>query len=275
MLNTVEIDVHKKQQIKQALDFAHANRVPAVVIDPESINDAVVYRSIIRGKFKIICMVDWPKGERYYIDKFRGLPQESLNADGYEILLTPGDKAKCIKEIKYLSDFVKQYFTTTTEIRFVLGHTLANRDDSDIDAMLECIKQIPLPAFIRTTNQTKVSSSDGSIDSQIKILEKIKKVINVPVKISGNMTMKIANQCKLIDVQGEGEERKETLLGKPERFACSLDQAEAILEAISDKGIQKIGEALKPDLGTENDDTSGPSDQTGNHDPALQQSGEA
>lgn len=222
-LSKLEIDVNKNEQLDEAAELAKRCYCPALVVSPDLVATATLVRGIRQGRFKVITAIDWPKGEQYCREKFRGIPIESLQSDGFEIILTPRDNLSQIAtEIKYISGFVREQFNQLFELRFVLDIDQSNRTDSIISHMLETCKQIPLPFLIRTTHNTKISP-------QVKIashLETIKNTLAVQVKVSGNVDFNIYTNVKA------------------ERFAATLQQAQSIV-----KEMQNIGKVAPPKIG--------------------------
>lgn len=219
----VELDVMKQNQLAEASDFCAKHKCPTMVVAPDLVTNATVSRSLVRGSYKVLTTVDWPKGTQFLSDKFRGLPSEALNADGFEILLTPTKRVGANKEIKFLSDFFKEHFPPTIEFRFVLGWYDQERTTEHFAAMCEAMKLIPNPSMIRTTHLTKVQASEGLPEAHDELIKFITSIKPVPVKISGNVNMHVRSKCK-----------------RAERFACTLDQAVQLQKELDDKGLKKV-----------------------------------
>jgi len=97
----VELDVLKRPDLDQATRFAIKHKCPAMVVAPELARATTINRALGRGTFKIFTAVDWPKGNQHLSDKFRGMPSESVDVDGFEILLTANGKAAISKELNF------------------------------------------------------------------------------------------------------------------------------------------------------------------------------
>ena len=162
LLSKMEIDVSNLKQLDEACDIASEYSCPAIVVPPTIVTPAVIKRGILRGKWKIVTLVDHPKGKQYRDQKFRGMPSDSLQADGYEVLLTEGNKNEVHREVQWLSNFFDQYFAPITELRFTIGIGLDNRDGDFIESICEAASKIPSPSFIRNTHLTKLPSALGS-----------------------------------------------------------------------------------------------------------------
>lgn len=232
-MHKIEIDVTKPAQLRAATDFAVKHKCPALVVNPDLVTAALIGRGMTRGRYKVITGVDWPKGLQYHSDKFRGFPSESLKCDGFEILLTPRDKLGIQHEVRYLSKFFRDYVPPTAELRFVLGiHNPGRTMDHMID-MIHALAVIPNFAVLRTTHLTKIVSARSTIDAHNAILSEIKAVKPFPIKISGNINMKIRIGCDA------------------HRYACSVEQAQALFSELSDNGLKKLEATVKDQMAIE------------------------
>jgi hypothetical protein len=191
-----EIDVAKTNQIDEAVGFAIKNNCPAIVVPSELVMALTINRGIKAGNFKIICAVDWPKGQQRGTEKFTGLDAEAMSANGFEILLTPGTKSQINGELQYLANFVENFFSANSiELRFVLGCGLDDRDPKFISDVMEILKGMRQPAMIRTTPLTKIPAGKATVDIHKELFSSIKKNTSKPIKISGNISSKIVANC--------------------------------------------------------------------------------
>lgn len=228
-MHATEIDVNKQAQIRPATQFIVKYKCPAIVVTPELVASAIIDRGILHGRHQVICAVDWPKGTQYMSEKFRGMPADSLTADGYEILLTAMDPDAITREVKFLRSFFDMHFNQLVELRFVLGYYNQGRTQEQFDAMIGACKSIAAPAMVRTTHLTKLSSADGSAQSQQQIVDHIRKVRPMPIKISGSVNLQSRLGCKA------------------ERYACTLDQAIQLQKDLTDGGIKKVQREVSGD----------------------------
>jgi len=219
----VEIDVMKQVQLRKVTEFVQRHKCPALIVAPDLVTSASVARTLVRGSHKIIAAVDWPKGAQFMSDKFRGMPTEAVGADGFEILLTPGRKVEIVKEIKFLVAFFRDHFPPAVELRFVLGWFAPDRNEEMFEHMLEAFKQVPTPTLVRTTHLTKLTSADGSVDSQKGIMDKILNIKRVPIKLSGNIGLQVRLACRMAH-----------------RFACTIDQAKELQANLSNGVIEQM-----------------------------------
>ena len=226
MLQNVEVDINKAAHIKPAIQQMIRHKCQAMVVSPDLVTSATIDRGISRCNFKIITTIDWPKGTQGLSDKFRGLPTEALNADGFEILLPPNKKVGILKEVKFLSEFFRNHFPQTTEFRFVLGWYAIGRDPEMLMEMCEACKTIPTPSLIRTTHLTKIPAAESTVESHQKMVEAIKSVKRMPVKISGNVNHAAYRSCKA------------------DKFACSYEQFIQLCHDEQDVGMKKLNKVI-------------------------------
>ena len=227
----VEIDVLKRSDLDIATRFMIKHKCPTLVVAPELVQTATINRALGRGEYKIFTAVDWPKGNQFLSDKFRGMPSESVNVDGFEILLTAGRQTAISKEIKFLADFFRDYFPPTTELRFVLGWFAPGRNQEQFEHMLEACNKVVGPALIRTTHLTKLTSVDGSTDSHKAVVETISGIKRIPIKISGNIGMQTRLGCK-----------------NAVKYACTLRQAMDLSKELSNGVLEDMTDAVNSEV---------------------------
>lgn len=221
-LSKLEIDVPRIEHLKEAADLAKKHSCYALIVAPDLVTAANMTRAVKQAKFKILTTVDQPRGDLYGKEKFRGLPTEAMNAEGYEILLTPKQTAhEVLAEVRYLSEFCQQYFGIVSEIRFVLDVNQPGRGPEFVANVLNACKLIPLPALIRTTHHTKIAPGQSSIESLTKLLATCRGIRPVTMKISGNIDYNIYSKVPA------------------DRFGVSLIQAQAISKEVASIGKPK------------------------------------
>ena len=210
MMHKAEIDVHKHIFLRPAIEFAKRHSCKAIVVPPDLVLQAQISRGMARSNVKVIAAIDWPDGTHLMLDKFRGVPSESLGVDGFEILLTPATQSEMRKEARWLTSFFYDHFAPTVELRFVLGWKQPGRTDEQVEWSLAALQSARNPAFIRTTHLNKLSAADGGIESHNSIINTIRKLKPSAVILSGNINAQIYTKCNA------------------ERFACSMEQAVAL-----------------------------------------------
>lgn len=228
-LPKLEIDVCRPDQIREAADIAKRHSCPALVVSPDLVVVTGLTRSVKQAKFKVITTIDLPRGELYGKEKFHGLPGEAMGADGFEILLTPRNNAsEILAEIKYLHNFIRQYFGPIVEIRFILGIGQSPRTEQHFKNMLLACRSIPMPTLVRTTVSTKLSPTQAGVEVFNKQIAMMKESCAVPIKISGNVDYNIYNNVHA------------------ERFAVSIQQAQLIAKEATGKPQPVASEPVIP-----------------------------
>ena len=210
----LEIDVLQGTELKEAIELAATTHMPAIVVHPELAQEANVYRFIRQGHFKIITAVDWPKGDRYAMDKLRDMPIEALSRDGFEILISEMKNPSEIKgELRTCFEFIRRHLPEITEIRIVLGTFM--RDQEFIIKACNELKHVPAPDMIRTDHHLRVQQSVANAQAHGDLIALIRKHTRRPIKISGNInSVKVMTSCDA------------------DRFAVSLKQANGIIKEV-------------------------------------------
>lgn len=213
VLNRLELDVMTASEIYDAVEFTMKYKLPAMVVHPGLSSDAIAARSRTGGKFKIITPIDWPKGEIFGTTKLRGLALDSLEADGFEIMLTPGKTvAETKNEANALTEFIKSHLSDSTEVRFALGSSM--RTTEQIADMCNGLLGVRTPAFIRTDCQQKLQVGKANPTVHTQVAEQIKQIIRAPIKVSGNIN---------------SYQAMENCAGAS-RLGCTLAQAKSIVK---------------------------------------------
>lgn len=219
MYNKLEIDVMQASDLLEATQIASKYKLPAIVVHQDIMVEAQIARGKVNGKYKIIIPIDWPKGEIFGDLKLRGLSVDTLDAEGFEILLT-GNKSRIEtkNEAKTLMEFIKRHLGELTEVRFVLGTGF--RSEENISELCEGLIGVRRPDMIRTDINLKAQLGKTNIDTHNIIIENIKKIISAPTKISGNISsVKTISACKA------------------ERYAVNITQAKNIIKEFQQQPI--------------------------------------
>lgn len=210
VLTKLEIDVLQFSELSEAASLAAKYNLPALVIHPGLATQGLIARGRVRGKYKIITPVDWPKGDNFG-KKMQGLSLDALDTDGFEVLLTPNmSTAETANETRSITDLIRRHLSELAEVRFVLGYQL----NDDIDKLLEGLKRIPNPTMVRNdiTLKTQVGKANPEIHNQT--INHIRQYLRVPLKIAGN----INNIKAMASCEGVA------------KFGVSLTQAKAIIK---------------------------------------------
>lgn len=211
----LEIDVMQLNEVQDAVHLAIKHKIPSLVVHQSLSGDAIMTRSKMGGKFKIITPVDWPKGEIFGDLKLRGLSFDSIETDGFEILLTAGkSETDTRNEARVLTEFLKGRIGDHVQVRFVLGSSF--RSYEQIENICKGLVGTRTPALIRTDIQLKTQINKANPDEHNKLIKMIASHINVPVKLSGNInTLKSITSC--LDAS---------------KYAVNLLQAKAIIKEL-------------------------------------------
>lgn len=226
VFSKLEIDVMQVNEIQESVHLAIKHKLPAIVVHQSLSGDAIIARSIAGGKFKIITPVDWPKGETFGDLKLRGLSFDSIETDGFEILLTAGKNETDSKnEAKVLTEFLKGRIGDHVEVRFVLGSSM--RPYEHIETLCKSLLGVRTPALIRTDTQLKTQVTKANPDEHNKLISLINSHLNAPVKVSGNIgALKSIVACP-----------------NASKFAVSLLQAKAIIKELQNTPRPETPEA--------------------------------
>jgi len=231
MLNAIttklEIDVMQVNEIDQAMQLAAIHRLPAVVVHPQLVTQALSTRVRRNGRFKIITTIDWPKGDTFGMNKLRGLTREMMEIDGYEILMTGGKpEIENRNEARVITDFIRNNINSNLEVRFVLGCYI--RTEKEVVQMARVMKDIQAPAYLRTDAHLRTQVTKASLKTHTSLVEAIRKVCALPLKLSGNIdAVRTIAGCLQIPQP-------------PARFAVNLQQLQQII-----KDLQKQPEELR------------------------------
>lgn len=217
----LEIDIMQSTELLEASQLAHKYKLPALVVHQGLATDALIIKGKLRGQYKLITPVDWPKGETYGTTKFRGLTTDALEADGFEFMISVSrTEADIAKEIKTLTDFVRNHLSKTAEIRFVVAGA---KSEEDLTKLGNAILQNPMPAMMRNDISLKAQVSKANPESHEKFVTSLKSAVSVPVKISGNINT-----------------IRSTMGINAARFAVNLAQAKAIIKEFNTQPKQVI-----------------------------------
>ncbi len=238
IFNRLELDVMQANELNESVELAYKHSFPAIVVHQGLASDAIRARGRVRGKFKIITPVDWPKGDNFGTTKFRGLSTDAIEADGFEIVLSGGKtEIETRNEAKTITEFIKMNLSQSVEVRFILN--TFTRDDANIETMCKGLLHIRTPSMIRTDTQLKLQVSKANTDENNRYINLIRANINVPIKLSGN----------IIGV------RSVTGSADASRYAVNLAQAKTIIKEFHQQpdGLKNLlGDETEPKNGDDN-----------------------
>lgn len=216
LLTRIEIDVFQGNEILESFELAHKYRLPAIIVHPSLSSDALVCRGRSKGKYKIITPVDWPKGEVFSTDKFKGLSLDSLETDGFEIYISPKkQKGDIRKEINSCTEFLKKFIGELCEIRFVIG--TRTKDEADLASAYEAFRDLKTPTLIRDDITLKTQNYKANPAIHSAFITNMSQFLKCPIKVSGNL------DCI-----------EDLLACEPaKRFGASLQQTKGIIRSIN------------------------------------------
>ncbi len=138
-----------------------------------------------------------------------------LHADGFEIFLT-GNKTELETKTEATElDQLVSWINPRAEIRYVLGSQV--RSETEILQICKGLIGLHAPSFIRTDIQLKLQVSKGNSEAHTELFDKIRLIIDYPIKASGNFgTIKALAACPWAS-----------------RFAVSLPQLRTILNDLN------------------------------------------
>lgn len=190
MINAIttklEVDVMQANELDQAVQLAVIHSLPAIVIHPQLVSEAILNRVRRRGQFKIITTVDWPKGDTFGMNKLRGLTRDMMDTDGYEIIVTGGkNENEARTEARVITDFIRNNLSQNIEVRFVLE--ALTRDENDVLQSAMVMRDIRGPVLLRTDHHLKVQVTKANIKTHTVLMTELRKVCGLPIKVSGNI----------------------------------------------------------------------------------------
>ena len=233
-----EINLHQSRgaDIVGVGNFLVKNRISAVVLPHELFESMVIDKQVKMAQYKIIISIDFEQnGKNYALDKFRDLPPYALEADGYDIMLTPGvNDIQTNNEMKAIIQFIRR-LNPLAEFRWVMNTRRMER--SEIRKMLEKAKVHPVDA-IRTDPNV---SNTVDISEHVKDVNYIRKYLSRPIKVSGGVTYEVFDKLK----------------SKVSKFDVTVQQAQAILHAATEARKPRPEPVAADDKDLETDESDG------------------
>jgi len=210
-LSRLILIVAKPDELRNAALFMNKNRCSAMHITPDIIDEAVIARELTKSNYKIVVMVDYPRGSKYGVDKFKGTTTDFFLADGYDIVLTPGRNENDINsEAKSIVSFIKEMVNPMATVCLTLNRSM--REDVEFMTCLRaCLAQIP--HFIKFEANPKIQPSLANLEVHDNTVKMVRNLNAVPLVVCGNVNYKVYDGLLAVgDLQ----------------FAVSLDQAQRL-----------------------------------------------
>lgn len=212
--------------------IASQNKIPVIIVkNPQLIPHLHFLRSSTSGSyFKVVLAVDFDsKGSNYVISKFSNFDPSWIQADGFEIVLTPKENPVEVRnEVQALSSHLKK-MSPSAEVRYCIN--MFSFNTKIVENMISSIngQNDPRPAFIRI-DQSLENPKRDIMEYAPKCLQIIRKISSFPVKASTNVTLDsvraLKDQIARFDVSLKTAELIINQL-KAERIAPTIPAADA------------------------------------------------
>lgn len=184
----IELTATTEEELKEADEIAHIGS-GTIYIVPELIQMSGVARSLSNGRYKIYIMVDYPKGTKYAMDKFKGTSTDFFLADGYDVVLTPGKTPSEIAiEVKLIHSFLKQMVNPHVELCYTINASM--RSAEEIAACAQTFFTFP-PTKIKLESQAVVQPTKANIEAHKETIKLIRKYCTSPIVVAGNVDYKM------------------------------------------------------------------------------------
>lgn len=184
IINRLNLIVDNENLTKEADEFARKNGCKYMFVTPELVNAIGVYRGVNNGKYKIIVMVDYPKGSTYGTDKFKGMPAEFFLTDGYDLILSHSNIDKLVAEAKSLHSFVKTMIGSTYITCFTINRSLYK--DNDLSPLYSELSSL-VPDMVKIESSPKVQPTKANLDTHQQTISDIRSHYNGNIIVSGNI----------------------------------------------------------------------------------------
>ena len=214
-----------------AVNFAIKYRIPVIVTTSEYLAPILAHKIARAGQFKIICAVDYPKGDSFAMAKFKNLHSDFVAADGYEFLLSPNrSEVELRNEMKTIKEFINRQ-NPASELRWCLG--AYTRSDEYLESMLKDMSKFPV-SYVRTDQHLTMPSIKEN--QREKVVETVKSKVPFPIKVSGNIDYKSLESLINFKVN-------DNIAIK--RFDINLQQAKEIVKVLEEKELNLKQEEIK------------------------------
>jgi hypothetical protein len=213
ILSKLELNIlDAKTKPEYVSDFVLKNRIPVIVASPEYIAQLSAQRAVRRGQYKLVCALDFTRGDNFALDKIWRSNPDLVEADGFDILISVHrSEIEIGNEMKALYEFIKMN-KPMTEVRWCLRmHSLPEEG-------LKVLKHTKSfsPTFIRVDPHLMLPNL--TLEDHKTKIKIISEHTPFPIKVSGNITLEIIEE--LLKERGV------------KRFDVSLEQAEVIVKTL-------------------------------------------
>jgi len=226
----IELIATTEDELKEADKIAANGSARTIYVMPGLIQIAGVARSLSNGKYKIIIMVDYPKGSHYGMDKFKGTPTDFFLADGYDIILTPGRTPTEVEnEIKIVNSFIKTMISQHSMVCYTINASMRNQ--AEIEACARAFSSSP-PGLIKLEASTTVQPTKANLEVHKNTIKLIRNSCTSPIAVCGNVTYGIYKEFSSIH----------KIVASPEQYRVMKKQEETenetkLLNAVKRNGV--------------------------------------
>lgn len=146
--HTLIIQCTEPQTIRPASEIAHKRRVGLVIVPPDHIEQAIMGRSMMKGKYQILTTVKNNGQKKPGSDKFINISADVFDADGFEIVPMKTDNPQIlVNDLRLCSEFLRQHISQQVTIGWNLsGHGLKDKETLQL---LDSIAKGYRPDYVR------------------------------------------------------------------------------------------------------------------------------
>lgn len=213
----ISIDKNEATHPDSVADFAKKNKIRSIVVDPEMFYHYFVARTNRRGTYTLGMTVDFPKGNKQGAQKVVNLPEEAMEADFFDVLISANNTVNgYVNEIKLVRDFLKGSINKNADVRIVVNHhhrtPEAVGNAIKAASQLNC-KTIRTNHFVEGTKNTRNAEAYDfikSIDNSMKVVA------------SGDVSLRLVREY----------------VNKIDSFVVSYNQARKIVGALASNDLK-------------------------------------
>lgn len=146
--NHLIVECKDVQNVRPISELVHKNRVSILIIAPEHIEQAIMGRSMMKGKYHIMTTISNPSQTKPGSNKFININADVFDADGFEIVPMKTDNPQVIvNDLRTCSEFLRSNLNQQVTIGWNLaGHGLK---DKETIQLLDSIAKGYRPDYVR------------------------------------------------------------------------------------------------------------------------------
>lgn len=185
----MQIDICNDTDISVITKHIGDSRITSVACSPGLTHSVMCLKRKAKAKFPILVHADWADGTKIGQDKFCGFTSDDFDADGFEICVHTETSnqavAKASESVNEVYAFILDHINPDADI------VLAFRHDFVINSH-KIIGKLPQPEYIRLGIDPKPPAVAFSYRTYESIIKNVSNVIDVPIKVCGNIDSKLA-----------------------------------------------------------------------------------